>query len=81
MSKKLFILFPTIALSGFILGFAGGRASKKEKTPTLSGRLRIDNSDPDLKNAIFLELYVPVEKLSSERYAHLEVLNENYLRK
>ena len=81
MNKRLAIILSSSIMSAFILGFAGGRVSKKEKLPMLSGRLRIDNSDPDIRNAIFLELYVPVEKLRAERVAHLEVLNENYLRK
>lgn len=54
---------------------------KKPKKEEILGTLRIDNSDPDQPNALFLELGVPVEYISSKKIIHLQVLNENYLRK
>lgn len=69
----------SIALFG--VGYAAGRIFKKPKKEEILGTLRIDNSDPDQPNALFLELGVPVEYISSKKTVRLQVLNESYLRK
>ena len=69
----------SIALFG--VGYVAGWIFKKPKKEEVLGTLRIDNSDPDQPNALFLELGVPVEYISSKKIIHLRVLNENYLRK
>lgn len=69
----------SIALFG--VGCAAGWIFKRPKKEEILGTLRIDNSDPDQPDALFLELGVPVEHISSKKIIHLRVLNENYLRK
>lgn len=79
--KKIFLVaIPTIiSLAG---GFVVGRLSvKKPKPLKVIGNLRIDNSDEENPNALFLELRVPVSYISQEKIVHLKVVKEDYLRK
>lgn len=69
------------SIAAFGVGYATGWIFKKHKKEEILGTLRIDNSDPDIQNALFLELGVPVEYVSSKKVVHLRVLKENYLRK
>lgn len=79
--KKIFLVaIPAIlSLAG---GFVAGRLSvKKPKPLKVIGNLRIDNSDEENPNALFLELRVPVSYISQEKIVHLKVVKEDYLRK
>jgi hypothetical protein len=81
MNKKEIFISAACSIAAFGIGCAVGLIFKKPEKEEILGTLRIDNSDPDVKNALFLELGVPVEYVSSKKVAHLRVLKENYLRK
>lgn len=81
MNKKGLLVSVACSIAFFGVGYATGRIFKKPKKEEIVGTLRIDNSDPDQPDALFLELGVPVEYISSKKIIHLRVLNENYLRK
>ena len=81
MNKKGVFISAACSIAVFGAGCAIGLIFKKPEKEEILGTLRIDNSDPDVKNALFLELGVPVEYVSSKKIVHLRVLKENYLRK
>jgi len=81
MNKKRILISVACSIALFGVGYATGWIFKKHKKEEILGTLRIDNSDPDQPNALFLELGVPVEYISSKKTIHLRVLNESYLRK
>lgn len=81
MNKKMVLVSVAYSITLFGIGYAAGRIFKRPKKEEILGTLRIDNSDPDQPNALFLELGVPVEHISSKKIIHLRVLKENYLRK
>ena len=81
MNKKGMFISAACSIVAFGAGCAVGLIFKKPEKEEILGTLRIDNSDPDMKNALFLELGVPVEYVSSKKVVHLRVLKENYLRK
>lgn len=76
-SKIIGCIIGSIILFGSGL-FIGRKHSKKED---VSGILRIDNSDPDSPNNLFLELTSPIEDISHKKEVSFKVLTENYLRK
>ena len=80
MNKPLLVLISTIP--SLVAGFVAGRLSvKKPKPLKVIGNLRIDNSDDDNPNALFLELKVPVGYIYQEKIVHLKVVKQDYLRK
>lgn len=80
MNKPLLVLISTIP--SLVAGFVAGRLSvKKPKPLKVIGNLRIDNSDDDNPNALFLELKVPVSYIYQEKIVHLKVVKQDYLRK
>lgn len=80
MNKPLLVLISTIP--SLVAGFVAGRLSvKKPKLLKVIGNLRIDNSDDDNPNALFLELKVPVSYIYQEKIVHLKVVKQDYLRK
>ena len=81
MNKKKVLITAVYSIALIGVGYAAGQLFKKPKKEEILGDLRIDNSDPDIPNALFLELKVPVEYISSKKIVHLRVLNKNYLRK
>ena len=82
MLKYKKIMYIGMPIASFIAGIITRQLFiKKPKKEEILGTLRIDNSDPDQPNALFLELGVPVEHISSKKTIHLRVLNESYLRK
>ena len=81
MNKKGILISAVCSIVAFGAGCAVGLILKKPEKEEILGTLRIDNSDPDIQNALFLELGVPVEYVSSKKVVHLRVLKENYLRK
>lgn len=81
MNKKMVLMSMACSIALFGVGYAAGWIFKRPEKEEILGTLRIDNSDPDQPNALFLELRVPVEHVSSKKIIHLRVLNENYLRK
>lgn len=80
MNKPLLVLISTIP--SLVAGFVAGRLSAKKPKPLkVIGNLRIDNSDDDNPNALFLELKVPVSYIYQEKIVHLKVVKQDYLRK
>lgn len=81
LKKALLVAIPTIC--SFMGGIIIGRVTKKIKPPKLKlvGNLRIDNSDVERPDSLFLELVVPVSYIKEEEVVHLKVVNESYLRK
>lgn len=82
MKKTICILTVCNICSGIIGYVIGSKISEKKiiNSETI-GTLRIDNSDSDNPNSLFLELKVPVSYISSEKIVKLKVLKENYIRK
>lgn len=77
--KKVLIPISILVSSG--LSFLLGYLIKKPKNQLVSGTLRIDNSDPELPNALFLELDETVESISKKKSVTFRVLKKNYIRK
>lgn len=82
MNKK-FLKIGGIAISNAIIFYIGvsiGKAkSSKNKPEVCSGTLRVDNSDKDYPNQLFLELDEDVDVLKRRKIAQFKVLNKNYI--
>ena len=72
MNKKKVLITAVYSIALIGVGYAAGQLLKKPKKEEILGDLRIDNSDPDIPNALFLELKVPVEYISSKKIVHLK---------
>lgn len=69
--------------SGLLVGVAGGFIFKKKQIESKTkylGNLRIDNSDPDVPNSLFLELTADIGTLKQADTAIFKVVNESYIR-
>lgn len=82
MNKKI-LKFGGLVLSNaiiFCIGISIGKAKSSKKKPEVySGTLRVDNSDKDYPNQLFLELDEDVDILKHRKTAHFKVLNKNYI--
>lgn len=82
MNKKI-LKFGGLAFSSaviFCIGISVGKAKSPKKKPEVcSGTLRVDNSDKDYPNQLFLELDEDVDILKHRKIAHFKVLNKNYI--
>lgn len=82
MKKNDVLSKSIIGVSSFILGVSTTLLiCKKPKKEEILGNLRIDNSDSDMKDSLFLELKVPVSYISSKEVVKFKVIKENYIRK
>ena len=81
MLKKK-IIYVGIPIASFITGIIVRQLFiKKPKKEEILGTLRIDNSDPDNVNGLFLELKVPIEHIVNKKVVTFRILKENYIRK
>ena len=78
-NKKIFI-YVGLSIVSFIAGYILSEivSNKKEE---IDGVLRIDNSDSDNVNGLFLELKVPIEYITNKKLVTFRTLKENYIRK
>lgn len=70
-----------LSFSSFIFGIVTNYLLNKFKKKEIFGTLRIDNSDKDNPNSLFLELKVPIDYISTKKSVEFNVLKENYIRK
>lgn len=76
------IMYIGIPIVSFIAGIIARQLFiKKPKKEEILGTLRIDNSDKDNPNSLFLELNVPIDYISTKKSVEFNVLKENYIRK
>ena len=78
-TKKI-ILLSGLTLVSFGIGYLIKTISD-DKKDVVDGILRVDNSDPDNTNGLFLELQVPVEYIINKKTVKFKILKENYIRK
>lgn len=82
MNKKI-LKFGGFVISNaivFCIGIGIGKLKSSKKKPEVySGTLRVDNSDKDYPNQLFLELDEDVDILKHRKVAHFKVLNKNYI--
>ena len=78
-NKKIFI-YVGLSIISFIAGYTINKISSNKKEE-IDGILRIDNSDSDNVNGLFLELKVPIEYIINKKLVTFRTLKENYIRK
>lgn len=64
--------------TSFAVGYSIGY--KKKIDDNESGILRIDNSDPECRNQLFLELTTDLDSISNADHVVFSVSNKNYIR-
>lgn len=78
-NKKIFI-YVGLSIVSFIAGYILSEIASNKKEE-IDGVLRIDNSDSDNVNGLFLELKVPIEYITNKKLVIFRTLKENYIRK
>ena len=78
-NKKIFI-YVGLSVISFIAGYTLNKIASNKKEE-IDGILRIDNSDSDNVNGLFLELKVPIEYITNKKLVTFRTLKENYIRK
>lgn len=78
-NKKIFI-YVGLSIVSFIAGYILSEIASNKKEE-IDGVLRIDNSDSDNVNGLFLELKVPIEYITNKKLVTFRTLKENYIRK
>lgn len=78
-NKKIFI-YVGLSIISFIAGYILSEIASNKKEE-IDGVLRIDNSDSDNVNGLFLELKVPIEYITNKKLVTFRTLKENYIRK
>lgn len=78
-NKKIFI-YVGLSIISFIAGYIISEITSNKKEE-IDGVLRIDNSDSDNVNGLFLELKVPIEYITNKKLVTFRTLKENYIRK
>ena len=78
-NKKIFI-YVGLSIVSFISGYILSEITSNKKEE-IDGILRIDNSDSDNVNGLFLELKVPIEYITNKKLVTFRTLKENYIRK
>lgn len=78
-NKKIFI-YIGLSIVSFIAGYILSEIASNKKEE-IDGVLRIDNSDSDNVNGLFLELKVPIEYITNKKLVTFRTLKENYIRK
>lgn len=76
--KKTILLFPLISVASFAFGILIDRKINTKRTNYI-GTIRIDRSEEDEPDKIFLELETDLETLAQTKTGNVRIIRKNYV--
>lgn len=79
MIKMIKMVSKSVTIVGVgLIGYFAGAIATKRKTK-YAGILRIDNSEEDIQDRLFLELHTDLNKIEKSKAITLKVIRKNWI--